>query len=143
MEDIDVVVTAHTIAYGRGNALTPVTSPTSFQSLPERISLPMSKITFDPEMLPSFAAVSTLHWPLDQQIQVAKAKTGIRSAEWFQSMCKGADEIDVEHLACALAFAAFAELRKRLPGLADRESLLQDAPGLRCPDQPADDSERV
>jgi hypothetical protein len=89
------------------------------------------------EKLPSFAALSTLHWPVDQQIQMAKAKAGIRAAEWFQSMCEGTDELDVERLACALAFAAFAELRKRMPGLADRESLHQDLPGLRCPREPA------
>ncbi|WP_425952967.1 hypothetical protein [Ralstonia pseudosolanacearum] len=94
----------------------------------------MTTISFDMAKLPSFDAVSTSHWPAEQQVQFAKAVAGIRSAEWFQLIFRDADEFERERTACCFAFAAFAELRKRMPEIrADLESLKKDLAGIRSP----------
>lgn len=82
----------------------------------------------DSHALPSFAALNTAHWPVDQQNQFAKAVDGIMGAEWFQVL--GGEQLEREQIATAFAFAAFSHLRSRL-NLAADEDLMRDNPGRR------------
>jgi hypothetical protein len=116
------------------NADKKINEATTTTSDNNTVTSKMTSITFDMSQLPSFESVSTEHWPSGQQVQYSKAVSGIRAAEWFQEIFREADEFEQERAACCFAFAAFAELRKRVPGIiADRESQMRDLAGLRCP----------
>jgi hypothetical protein len=84
-----------------------------------------------PGSVPSFAEMSTAHWPLDQQKQFASAVHGIRSAPWFQTAAGEMLEFDAHRIATAFAFSAFAHLRRR-PGqeMAPDAELMVDNRGM-------------
>jgi hypothetical protein len=87
-------------------------------------------LQLDVSSLPTLADLSTSHWPLDQQGQLAAAVDGIRSTPWFQAFCPP-ESHDSLRVATAFAFAAFAHIRRR-PGreLASNEELMKDTPGM-------------
>lgn len=82
----------------------------------------------DSHALPTFAALNTAHWPVEQQNQFANAVDGIMGAEWFQVL--GGEHLEREQIATAFAFAAFSHLRSRL-SLAPDEELMRDSLGRR------------
>jgi hypothetical protein len=94
---------------------------------------PANIVEIDVHKLPTLDSLNTAHWSADEQSQFCKAVDGIKTVDWIFTATRIRDDVTRHHLATALAFAAFSELRRRLQ-LASDEDLMRDNEGRRSPD---------